>query len=96
MRLTGPRRGNPALRFMIEQASRRRMWSALDPAQAGEAGAPQGAVARWSAAFFERLHASLLPRMAHVTELPEGHVRYLGSGALRLWALVSEHDLALA
>ena len=96
MRLTGPRRGNPALRFMIEQASRRRMWSALDPAQSGEAGAPQGPVARWSPAFFDRLHASLLPRMAPVTELPEGQLRYLGTTSLRLWALVSEHHLALA
>lgn len=95
MRLTGHRRGNPALRFMIEQTSRRRMWSALEPAREDD-GTPQGSVARWSRTFFEQLHAALLPRMAAVTDTPEGQIRYLGSSALRLWALVSEHHLALA
>jgi len=96
MRLTGHRRGNPAVRFMIEQTSRRRMSSSVSSGRAGQdAGAP-GSVERWSREFFRQLHESLLPRMAYVTETPEGQLRYLGSQALSLWALVSDHTTALA
>ena len=35
MRLTGHRRGNPAVRFMIDQTARRRMYSALSPERQG-------------------------------------------------------------
>ena len=96
MRLTGHRRGNPAVRFMIEQTARRRMWSAKTSEPGEDERGPEGAVARWSREFFQQLHVSLLPRMAHVTDTPEGELRYLGSRALRLWAFVSEHTTALA
>ena len=96
MRLTGHRRGNPAVRFMIEQASRRRMSSAVSGDRAGQDGDAPGSVERWSRAFFEQLHESLLPRMAHVTDTPEGELRYLGSHAMSLWAFVSSHSTALA
>ncbi len=104
MRLTGHRRGNPAVRFMIEQTARRRMWSASSQERAGLGGAPDGsttdsaagAVVRWSREFFQQLHTSLLPRMAHVTDTSEGQLRYLGSRAMSMWAFVSEHTTALA
>lgn len=95
MRLTGHRRGNPAVRFMIEQTARRRMYASLGPEREGTS-AREGSVARWSREFFEQLHASLLPRMAHVTDTPEGALRYFGSPALKLWAFVSPHETALA
>jgi hypothetical protein len=96
MRLTGHRRGNPAVRFMIEQTSRRRMWSATSQERAGTESAPEATVVRWSREFFQQLHASLLPRMAYVTDTPEGQLRYLGSHAMSLWAFVNEHTTALA
>jgi hypothetical protein len=97
MRLTGHRRGNTAVRFMIEQAARRRMWSALS-IERGNPGTEtdEGAVRRWSREFFEQVHASLLPRMALVTRTPDGQLRYLGSRAMSLWAFVSDHATALA
>ena len=96
MRLTGHRRGNPAVRFMIEQTSRRRMWSAVSHENGSAEGAPAGAVARWSREFFRQLHDSLLPRMVPVTDTPEGQIRYLGSQSMSLWAFVNEHTTALA
>ncbi len=96
MRLTGHRRGNPAVRFMIEQTARRRMFAGLSPERAGTEGAPEGAVIRWRREFFEQLHATLLPRTAHVTDTPEGELRYYGSSAMSVWALVSQHATALA
>jgi len=97
MRQTGYRRGNPTVRFMIEQTARRRMYSSLSPEREG---APdpgsEGAVRRWSPAFFEQLHAALLPRMAYVADTPEGQLRYYGSRAMSVWAFVSEHATALA
>ena len=97
MRLTGYRRGNTTVRFMIEQTARRRMYSTLSPEReaAGDA-ASEGAVRRWSREFFEQLNSALLPRMAHVTDTPEGSLRYFGSRALSVWALVGEHATALA
>ena len=97
MRLTGHRRGNPAVRFMIEQSARRRMWTAFDPAREGAMPlAVDGAERRWSREFFERLRDSWLPRMAHVADTPEGELRYFGSAALSVWAFVSPHAVALA
>ena len=97
MRLTGHRRGNPTLRFMIEQTARRRMWSPPAPARDGAmAHAGEGAERRWGREFFERLRGSWLPRMAHVATTPEGELRYLGSAALRLWAFAAPHGMALA
>ena len=97
MRLTGHRRGNPAVRFMIDQSARRRMYSALSPERelSGDPGS-EGAVRRWSREFFEQLHESLLPRMAHVANTAEGALHYYGSSAMNLWAFVSQHETALA
>ena len=97
MRLTGFRRGNSTVRFMIEQTARRRMYSALSPEReaAGDP-ASEGAVRRWSREFFEQLNAALLPRMAHVADTPEGQLRYYGSRAMSVWAFVSEHATTLA
>lgn len=96
MRLAGYRRGNSAVRFMVEQSARRRMCFAhtLEPVEAE--GARKGTVQRWSRAFFEQLHAALLPRMAYVADTPEGQLRYFGSNALSVWAFVSQHATALA
>ena len=97
MRQTGHRRGNPAVRFMIEQTARRRMWSPPVPAREGTLeAASEGAERRWGFEFFERLRDAWLPRMAHVTDTPEGELRYLGSSAMRLWAFTSTHATALA
>jgi hypothetical protein len=97
MRLTGYRRGNPAVRFMIEQTARRRMWSPPTPAREGAiAAAAEGSERRWGREFFERLRDTCLPRMAHVIDTSEGELRYLGSSALRLWALATPHATALA
>ena len=97
MRMTGYRRGNATVRFMIEQTARRRMYSTLSPEReaAGDP-ASEGAVRRWSREFFEQLNAALLPRMAHVADTPEGQLRYYGSQAMSVWAFVSEHATALA
>src|SRR5262249_55747891 len=104
MRLTGPRRGNPAVRFMVEQTARRRMWSALGPSRGAAEDAAEregtrersGAEERWSRAFFDTIRASLLPRMAPVAETPEGRILYYGSAALCLWAVESPRATALA
>ena len=92
--MTGPRRGNPAVRFMIEQTARRRLWPGPDAAAADVAA--QGDAVRWSRGFFERVRGRMLPRMAAVTELAEGQLRYYGSEALSLWALVAPNATALA
>src|SRR5262245_62438148 len=98
MRMTGHhRRGNPTLRFMIDQTARRRMWSPPSPAREGvieQAG--EGAERRWGREFFERLRDAWLPRMAHVADTPDGEIRYLGSSGLRLWAFATLHATALA
>lgn len=101
MRLTGPRRGNPTLRFMIEASARRRLasGSGLARAAAGqgvEGGATSRDVLRWGRDFFECVHARLLPRTVPVAETPEGELRYYGSRALSLWAFVGGHAVALA
>src|SRR5262245_65999272 len=99
MRPTGHRRGNPAVRFMIEQTARRRMWTASGGGPGVEAAveaAGEAAERRFSPEFFERLRDAWLPRMAHVTDTPEGQLRYLGSSAMSMWALVSQHATALA
>lgn len=97
MRLTGYRRGNSTVRFMIEQTARRRMYAAITPEREGTGyPASEGAVRRWSREFFEQLNAALLPRMAHVADTPEGQLRYYGSQAMSVWAFVSEHAVALA
>lgn len=96
MRLTGPRRGNPTVRFMIELTARRRMSGGLlaarDPARAGS----ERDVLRWGREFFDRVHAGLLPRTARVAGTPEGELRYLGSPGLSLWAFVAPFATVLA
>jgi hypothetical protein len=95
MRLTGCARGNPTVRFMIGQTARRRMWSPPAPAREGALeAAGEGAERRWGREFFERLRDAWLPRMAHVTDTPEGELRYLGSPWLRLWAIAAPHATA--
>ncbi len=96
MRSTGHRRGNPAVRFAVEQTARRRMYAALSPEREGAEGAAKGAIQRWSREFFERLHSALLPRMAYVADTDGGELRYFGSSALRVWAFVGQHATALA
>src|SRR5689334_3579199 len=95
MRLTAPRRGNPTVRFMIEVSARRRLASGLrvrrESAEAGERD-----VMRWGRTFFERVHATLLPRTALVAETAEGELRYYGSRAMSLWAFVTQHATTLA
>jgi len=97
MRLTGCARGNPTVRFMIGQTARRRMWSPPAPAREGALeAAGEGAERRWGREFFERLRDAWLPRMAHVTDTPEGELRYHGSSVMSVWAFVSQHATALA
>jgi hypothetical protein len=96
MRQTGIHRGNPTVRFMVTQSARRRMYASLRPETAILPAAPDSRTLRWSREFFERLHATLLPQMATVAEVPEGVLRYHGSQVMKLWALVSPHATALA
>jgi len=81
---------------MIDQASRRRMYASLRPEVVGVEGAAEGALQRWSREFFERLHTTLVPSMAHVTDTPEGELRYFGSDSLSVWALIGDHATAVA
>lgn len=96
MRLTGPRRGNPTVRFMIELTARRRMAAGLlaERETAGDGGARDAL--RWGREFFDRIHATLLPRSAHIADTPEGTLRYYGSRALSVWSFVTPHATALA
>ncbi len=96
MRLTGPRRGNPTLRFMIEQTARRRMAAGPMVERERTRAGTQSDVLRWSREFFERVHATLLPRTSHVADTAEGQLRYYGSKAMSMWAFVSRHATALA
>ncbi len=96
MRPLGHRRGNPTLRFMVDQTARRRMYASLSPEVVGVDQVLEGALQRWSREFFERLHDTFVPRMAHVTDTPEGELRYFGSEALSVWALIGDHATALA
>jgi len=83
------------MRMMIEQTARRRMGAAAIPGGEGP-GPGEDAERRFGREFFEALRDRLVPRMAAVTETPEGWLRYLGSPALSLWALGSEQHLVLA
>ena len=96
MRPIGHRRGNPMLRFMVDQTARRRMFDLISPEAMDSSASPEGGLRRWSREFFERLHDTLVPRMAHVTNTPEGELRYFGSEVLSVWALIGERATALA
>lgn len=97
MRLTGYRRGNPTVRFMVEQSARRRMCFAISPEHEAEL-APGNApdACRWSREFFERLHAEFLPRMAPVADAEDGRLLYYGAGSMSLWAFVTSDATTLA
>lgn len=97
MRPTGSRPGFTVMRSRIEQTARRRMGAAVLPGRDGDGPEPgEDAAQRWTREFFDRLREQLVPRMATVTERPEGWLRYLGSSTMSLWAIGSEHHLALA
>src|SRR5262245_29378399 len=98
MRLTGPRRGNPTVRFMVEQVARRRMWSASGGRGRDVGAEPEreGAERRWGREFFEQLRDTWLWRMAHVADTADGELRYFGSRAFCVWAFVAPHATALA
>lgn len=96
MRLTGPRRGNPTLRFMVEHAARRRMAAGFRVEREASGPGSPGDVKRWSREFFDSLHATLVPRTAHVVDTPEGELRYFGSSAMSVWAFVGQQVTALA
>ncbi len=96
MRSIGTHRGNSVLRSMIQQTARRRLYAELSPAQGGPVRDGDPEAMRWSLAFFKRLHAALLPRMAVAGSLEEGELRYFGGGELSLWALASPLALVVA
>lgn len=97
MRSFGSHRGNPALRFMIEQTARRRLWAQLGPERPSLIDPASGHHAeRWSRPFFERFRAIARNHFAPVAELPEGALAYFGAPHAQLWSLVSEHALVIA
>lgn len=91
MRSFGSLRGNPTLRSMVQQTARRRMYATILPAPDSDERNLTN-----TREFFERLHDTLLPSMAHVDDTPEGALRYFGSSAMRLWAFVTPNATALA
>lgn len=97
MRSFGSRRGNPALRFMVEQTSRRRLWAWLTP-ERGEPSAENAdpLALRWSRGFFERLRDVVYPRMAVVDAFDGSELRFHGGDRMGLWALRAPHELVLA
>lgn len=97
MRSFGSHRGNPALRFIIEQAARRRLWAQLGPERPSLIGPASGRHAeRWSRRFFERFSALVHEQFAPALRVPEGALSYFGAPHVQLWALASEHALVLA
>ena len=97
MRPVGTRRGNTMVRFLVDQAARRRLWMSLAPSQVDEAapGAEQWSV-RWTRRFYDHVRRRLLPRMTVAGRVPEGELRWYGGDTLRLWALVDVHATVLA
>jgi len=97
MRSFGSRRGNPAVRFMVEQTSRRRLWAWLTPErEAPGAGDADPLAVRWTRAFFDRIRDVVVPRMASVERTDAGELRFFGAAGLGLWALVAPRGLVLA
>ena len=104
MRSFGSHRGNPALRIMIEQAARRRLWASLGPERPGGsiAGAlgsqgSHGALgAKSPREAFTALDAIVRERFAVLEQLPQGTLGDFGSPEMQLWSLRSEHAIVLA
>jgi hypothetical protein len=98
MRSFGSRRGNTAVRFMVEQSARRRMWAGPGPERADEP--EQGGdplAVRWTRGFFERARTRAVPLMALVESLDGlGELRFFGGERLSLWALSSPRELVIA
>ena len=72
------------------------MFASLGPEREGDGTGREGGILRWSREFFEQLHSTLLPRMAHIADTPEGVLHYYGTSALRMWAFVTPHETAIA
>ena len=95
MRSNGSRRGISALRFMVEQTARRRQWSSTTSVEPGDGGSDRFAD-RWGRAFFDRLHALMIPHMAAVDAIDGASLRYFGSPEVSLWALVAPQATVVA
>ena len=95
MRSFGSHRGNPALRIMIEQAARRRLWASLGPERPGAGSAGSGG-ACWTREFFTALAAFVREHFAAIDELPEGSLGYYGVPGMQLWSLCTDRTLVLA
>lgn len=98
MRSFGSRRGNTAVRFMVEQSARRRMWAGTAP-ERGDAtdGERDPLAARWTRGFFELVRARALPRMTFVEPFEgRGELRFFGGERLSLWALATPLELVIA
>lgn len=97
MRSFGSRRGNTAVRFMVEQASRRRLWTWLTPErEVPDVEDADPLAVRWTRAFFDRLREVVLPRMAVVERMEVGELRFFGGDTLSLWAMAAPHGLVIA
>ena len=97
MRSFGSRRGNTAVRFMVEQTARRRMWASLGPERDDAPGEHSDPLAvRWTREFFERVRDVVLPRMAVVDRLESAELRFHGGDRLGVWGLRGDHELVLA
>lgn len=97
MRSFGSRRGNTAVRFMVEQTARRRLWANLGPERGDPSGEESDPLAvRWTRAFFERLRDVVMPRMAVVDAIESAELRFHGGDRLGLWGLRAEHEVVLA
>ena len=88
--------GISALRSTIEQAARRRMSWVTSQGGGPDGGEPDHVAERWGRAFFDRLHATMLPHMAAVDTIEGASLRYLGSPDISLWALVAPHATVVA
>lgn len=97
MRSVGTRRGNTMVRFVVDQASRRRLWISLAPGldDAGPSGADQWSV-RWSRRFYDHVRRRLVPRMTAVARSDAGELRWYGRDGFAMWALVDVHATVLA
>lgn len=94
MRAFGSHRGNPALRIVIEQTARRRLWASLGPERPGLVRADDAAL--HTRERFETLRAIVRDRFAPLDTLPEGTLSYFGVPGLQMWALHDAHALVLA